>query len=87
VPPLPETKEGLEAAGWVFDNEGVCRACGAPLEWWVSATGKKAPMRVFALDAEGQVIQPGDLRRPVSLVRRNHFADCPNAEDFRKRKK
>jgi hypothetical protein len=84
--PLPEKKEALEAAGWVFDNEAKCSGCGAPVEWWITPNGKKMPMRVWALDERGEVIKDGSLIRPFSFVRRSHFADCPNAADFRRKK-
>jgi len=84
--PVPETKEGLETAGWVFDNEGVCRGCGAPVEWWISVNGKKCPMSVVPLDERGEVVPPGSLLRVLRFVRRSHFGDCPNAQDFRKKK-
>jgi len=84
--PLPEKKEDLEAAGWVFDNEGVCRGCGAPVEWWISNNGRKCPMSVVPLDERGEVVPPGSLLRVIRFVRRSHFSDCPEAASFRKKK-
>ena len=86
MPPLPETKEGLEAAGYVFDNEGVCRGCGEVVEWWVTNNGKRMPMSVVALDVHGEVVESGSLTRPFRFARRSHFASCPQAEDFRRKK-
>jgi hypothetical protein len=68
---FPATKEELEAAGYLFDNDAKCRACGADMEWWITPNGKKMPMVV-------KEIRPGGLMTPVQkLVRDPHFADCP----------
>ena len=85
--PVPETKEGLTEAGWVFDNEGTCRGCGEPIEWWISKNGKKCPMRVWPLDERGEVVPLGSLIRTFRFVRRSHFSDCQEAASFRKDKK
>lgn len=84
--PIPEKREDLVSAGWVFDNEAKCRGCGAEIEWWILPNGKKMPMRVWTLDEQGQVIPPGSLFRPFRFVRRSHFSDCPNAADFRRKR-
>lgn len=83
---VPETLEDLKAAGYVFDNEGICKGCGAEIEWFITPNGRKSPMSVVPLDKSGAVVQPGSLVRPFRFVRRSHFSDCPNREDFRKRK-
>jgi hypothetical protein len=78
---IPETKEALEAAGWVFDNEGRCRACREPIEWWISPAGKKAPMTV-QVKKDGE----GFFAKSLGLIRVSHFAVCPNADEFRRKK-
>lgn len=77
---VPTKKEDLEAAGWVFDNEGRCRACGAKVEWWVTPRGVKAPLSVVEVKDETKVFPQPILR----IERISHFANCPNAADFRK---
>jgi len=44
--PFPETRAGMEAAGYRFDSIGQCRGarCHADLHWWVSPKGKRIPM-------------------------------------------
>lgn len=83
---LPEKREDLVAMGYVFDNEGVCSRCHAPIEWWVTPHNKKMPMRVFPLDANGEVIVGASLTPVREYVRRPHFADCPFREEFRRPK-
>ena len=86
MPPLPEKREDLVAMGYVFDNDAKCRGCGASIEWWLTPRDKKMPMSVLALDERGEVVEPGSLIRPFRFVRRPHWSDCPNAEDFRRKK-
>jgi hypothetical protein len=83
---IPEKKEDLEAMGYTFDNDAMCRGCQAPIEWWITPKGKKMPMSVVSLDANREVVKPGSLMRPVEIVRRPHWGGCPNAGDFRRGK-
>jgi len=85
--PIPEKREDLVAMGYVFDNEANCRGCGAQIEWWITPKCKKMPMSVVPLDAAGEVVKPGSLTAVREFVRRAHWSDCPNAEDFRRGKK
>ncbi len=85
--PIPEKKADLEAMGYVFDNEAKCRGCEAAIEWWITPNGKKMPMSVLPLDAQGQKIIGASLTPVYEYVRRPHFADCPKASEFRKKKK
>ncbi len=78
---IPETKEALEAAGWLFDNDGRCRACHEPIEWWITPKGGKAPMTVQIKKAGEGFFAPAK-----ELIRVSHFAVCPNADEFRKPK-
>jgi hypothetical protein len=84
--PIPEKREDLIAMGYVFDNEANCRGCGAPMEWWITPKGKKMPMSIIPLDAEGKVVPSGSLTPVREYVRHPHWSDCPNAEDFRNKK-
>jgi len=74
---IPETKEGLEEAGYVYDNDAVCRGCRQAIEWWITPKGKKMPMSVIEVRES--------LVKPVECIRRvPHWTDCPNAQDFRR---
>lgn len=72
----PVSSDELRKAGYLFDNDGTCRGCREPIEWWVSPSGKKMPMTVRKKDA--------DLLHASAEVREPHFIRCPNAKDFRK---
>lgn len=78
---LPTSKEGLEAAGYLFDNESHCRACGAPIEWYISPRNKKIPFDVVAVKGTDTFFSP--VRE---FQRIPHWASCPNAADFRKKR-
>ena len=76
---LSKTKQGLQDAGYVFDGEGRCKACGVYLEWWITKTGHKMPMEVVP------VKETDNFFAPVKEFNRiPHFASCPNAKDFRR---
>ena len=47
--PLPTDKKALEAAGYVYDNDGTCRGCGLPIEWWITPNNKKMPMKLLEI--------------------------------------
>jgi hypothetical protein len=67
--PFPTTRDALIAAGYKFENHGVCRGCKREVEWYITPNGKKSP---FDLMPEGS--------SPVT----SHFATCPEAGSFRK---
>jgi hypothetical protein len=73
----PATSDELKKAGYEYDNDSRCRSCGEPIEWWITPSGSKMPMVVKK--AGSVLLQAGEVRVP-------HWADCPNANDFRKRK-
>jgi hypothetical protein len=52
-----------------------CKACGATIVWVETASGKRMPLSTAtaAPDPSGQL-------RAIS-----HFADCPNAAEFRRK--
>lgn len=78
---IPETKEGLEAAGWVFDGEARCRGCKEPIEFWITNKGNRMPMTV-QIKRQGE----GFFAPAKELIRVSHFAVCPNADEFRRKK-
>jgi hypothetical protein len=80
--PIPTKKEDLEAMGYVFDNDGVCRGCGQPIEWWITPKDKKMPMSVVDVKDETKAFPQPILR----IERVPHWGVCPNADDFRRRK-
>lgn len=55
---LPTSKSGLEAAGYMFDNEANCKGCGALIEWWITPNGKKMPMNVKEVRERDSPIAP-----------------------------
>ena len=79
--PIPEKKEDLVAAGWLYDNDATCRGCKEPIEWWISPAGKKMPMTVQT-KKDGE----GFFAKSLGLIRVPHWGVCPNAEDFRRPK-
>jgi hypothetical protein len=52
------------------EERGKCRSCGVPIVWEVSAKGHKMPMNPD----------------PVDGKRISHFATCPQANTWRKKK-
>ena len=65
---FPKTFDDMRPAGYAFQNDGVCKGCGADIEWWLTPLGKKIPM------------DPMD--RGVSPAK-PHWSTCPEAESFR----
>lgn len=72
--PLPDTKEGFEAIGWILDNEARCRYCDEQIEWWITRDGKKIPISVIDEKDTSKAFPQPILR----TIRRAHFSDCPN---------
>jgi hypothetical protein len=78
---IPTQKADLERAGYLFDNEGKCRGCGRTIEWWITPTNKKMPMRVVQIKDTTKAF-------PQPVIREDrvpHFADCEKVEEFRSR--
>jgi len=80
--PIPEKREDLLAMGYVYDNDGYCKGCGAPIEWWVTPKDKKMPMSVKEVKDETK----GFFAPVEKVIRVPHWSDCPNAQEFRKKK-
>lgn len=71
----------------------VCRSCEAPIEWATTEAGKSMPLdRDPVLDGEWTFIggktrkatdEDRQLRRPLYKA---HWATCPDAASFKRRK-
>ncbi len=72
---FPATSDELKNAGYEYDNDSTCRGCQAPIEWWITPSGKKMPMSVK---------KTATIQHATADIREPHFANCPNAADFRK---
>jgi len=66
---FPKTTDEMKAAGYVFEDESFCKACGASIERMSTPRGKKLPI---------------DLTTRGSDTAVPHWSTCPNADDFRK---
>jgi hypothetical protein len=69
--------------------DGTCRSCGAPIVWAQLLTGARMPFDPPIIVARRQVsLLPDD--RVVDFVdmdhTRSHFASCPQARDWRRRR-
>jgi hypothetical protein len=60
-------------------GHGQCRSCQAAIIWFKSATGKNVPIDASSVQPGDQVL---DTSRHIS-----HFATCPDADKFRRKKK
>lgn len=83
---LPTSKEGLQALGWIFDNESHCRGCGAPIEWWCGPPTKRSPKGAKMPMDVVPVKETDNFFAPVREFKRiPHWASCENAKDFRRK--
>jgi hypothetical protein len=67
--PFSRTRDEMVANGYKFSNHSRCKGCMVEIEWWETPRGKKMP---FLLMPEG------------TSPAKTHFADCPDADLFRK---
>jgi len=72
---FPATAVDLKAAGYEYSNDASCRGCGAPIEWWITPNNKKIPITVS---------NNSTITHAESDMRTPHWADCPEAESFRR---
>jgi hypothetical protein len=56
-----------------------CRACKAEIMWMTTTNGKKIPVDIETVGDIGATVFD-----PDTMV--SHFATCPDAEKFRKRR-
>ena len=67
--PFPKTQDEMRSAGYIFENDAVCRGCGEDIEWYTTPTGKKIPMN------------PMDKGTAEAVP---HWATCPDHSSFRR---
>ena len=65
-----------------------CRTCGAPILWAVTGQGKRMPLDV---DRRPVLVVEGELDDGTAIVSQqagytSHFATCPQADDWRRKK-
>ena len=68
---FPATRRALEDAGYKRSTYTRCQACMAAIEFWHTPQGRVIPM-----EAMPQEDSPAT----------SHFAKCPEADSFRKRR-
>ena len=67
----------------------TCRSCGAPIDWAVTAAGKRMPLDVERRDDGNVTFDPDGTARVVPVgkgSRVSHFATCPNAQSHRRKR-
>lgn len=85
---LPDTREGLEKAGYTYSGEGRCRGCGVYLEWYITPPNKQGKTSRMPFTVEEVRDQSKGFFAPIErIVRICHFANCPKSDQFRKRDK
>ena len=75
-------------------NGSECNSCKAPIIWVRTATGKVMPVDARPAEDGNMVIDDGVARviakgesPPVGKLRwKSHFATCPAAQSFRKKR-
>jgi hypothetical protein len=83
--PLPSEFTDLQLAGYRYVGEGVCRKCLAHLEWFRTPKNRRMP---FSLVNDVMVGPDGQLYPKPSLTKLEpHWASCPFAEEFRRKKR
>jgi hypothetical protein len=75
---FPATRAKLIAAGWRFTNHAFCVGCKAAIEWWLAP-----PQGMDGVTVRKRV--PLEAITAHSL--RSHFESCPNAAEFRAKRK
>jgi len=65
-------------------QRGQCRGCGAAILWIQTPAGKRTPIDAIPLTGWAYSAEWGAWR--LIEVHVSHFATCPQAEQFRKKK-
>lgn len=68
-----------------------CKGCGAEILWATTESGKSIPLSVeseerrFTVYSKGGALESDTMRMAKNeKTYLSHFADCPNAEEFRR---
>lgn len=82
---------------WVFEPEpkiSECKSCGKPIVWAITTGGKATPLVAAYERHETKTIKlrtKAGAQVEVTIIkvpeRDSHFADCPQANQFRQRRK
>lgn len=78
---------------WVFEPEpkiSSCKSCGALIVWAITTNGAKAPLVAGFTRLDTKTIKlPSGVDVDIISVpaKASHFADCPQANQFRQRRK
>lgn len=56
----------------------ACRSCGREVVWLATATGRRMPVNADTVKEDDAVFDP--------KAHTSHFADCPQADAWRKRR-
>jgi hypothetical protein len=73
---FPASRAKLIVAGWQFTNHAQCSGCKAQIEWWLG------PLR-----PEGTARPRFPLEAITAQSLRTHWESCPNAAEFRAKRK
>jgi len=70
-----------------------CQSCGAPIVWAVTDSGKRMPVDPRVVDGgklklyvAAGVVRVRHVAAPDGALHRPHFATCPDAESWRRRR-
>jgi hypothetical protein len=63
-------------------QSGICRGCGARMEWFETLTGKRMPMNAGAVPRKSETHE--ETRRVVAFFAADdsHFTTCPDRAQF-----
>ena len=64
---------------WLEKTVTECRSCGMPILWGVTANDKRAPFDACPITGKAYIMHGND--KPT-----NHFATCPQRDQWRKPK-
>lgn len=67
---------------------GRCRSCGAPITWAEQVNGKRHPFdgELVAVQTHGSMLTGRVTEDIDTSINTSHFASCPDAKDWRKKK-
>lgn len=68
-------------------GKGICRSCGAPIEWAETTRGKRMPFdsEIVAVRTQGSPIGGRVVEFVDTSVTPSHFQTCPDAKDWRRK--